>query len=79
MSTFGNTTGLPLEEYEFEVLTVNSRGQIIKGVWQQARYYREPLGNGIDLEMVYIPGGLFPWVHRKLRKIVMTVKDPNIK
>ncbi|MBW4635072.1 MAG: SUMF1/EgtB/PvdO family nonheme iron enzyme [Iphinoe sp. HA4291-MV1] len=66
ISTLGDATGIPKEEsaeelasFEFEVVTVNRKGEIIKRVWHQARYFSEPLGNGIDLEMVYIPGGTF--------------------
>ncbi|WP_082127268.1 SUMF1/EgtB/PvdO family nonheme iron enzyme [Calothrix sp. 336/3] len=62
----GDATGIPKEEaaqeelsYEFEVVTVNRKGEIIKRVWHKARYFIETLENGIDLEMVYIPGGTF--------------------
>ncbi|MEH2368495.1 SUMF1/EgtB/PvdO family nonheme iron enzyme [Nostoc sp.] len=64
--TLGDATGIPKEESaeelatdEFEVVTVNRKGEIIKRVWQQAKYFSEPLGNGISIEMVYIPGGTF--------------------
>ncbi|AFZ01316.1 formylglycine-generating enzyme family protein [Calothrix sp. PCC 6303] len=66
LATMGDATGIPKEEaaeeepsYEFEVVTVNRKGEIIKRVWHQARYFREPLAEGIELEMVYIPGGSF--------------------
>ncbi len=66
LDKLGDATGIPKEEtggnlipYEFEVITVNRRGEIISKQWQQARYFVEPLGNGVDLEMVYIPGGKF--------------------
>ena len=64
LATLGDATGIPKEEavdktFEFEVVTVNGRGKIINKVWKQAEYFSEPLGNGIDLEMVYIPGGTF--------------------
>ena len=66
LAKLGDATGVPKEEtgenlipYEFEVITVNRRGEIITREWQQAGYFVEPLGNGIDLEMVYIPGGTF--------------------
>ena len=62
----GDVTGVPKEtaagnhkSYEYEVVTVNRRGEIITREWQQAEYFVEPLGNGIELEMVYIPGGTF--------------------
>ena len=63
IAKLGDGTGIPKEEsaatYEFEVVTVNRRGEIINKVWQQARYFTEPLGNGVDLEMVDLPGGTF--------------------
>ena len=45
--------------YEFESVTVNRRGEIIKRTPGRAKYYREDLGNGIYLDMVYISGGKF--------------------
>ncbi|UAJ73820.1 SUMF1/EgtB/PvdO family nonheme iron enzyme [Synechocystis sp. PCC 7339] len=45
--------------YLFESVTINRQGQIIKRTLDQARYYREELGNGIYLDMVYISGGSF--------------------
>ncbi|MBD2136446.1 formylglycine-generating enzyme family protein [Anabaena sp. FACHB-1237] len=44
---------------KFEVLTVNSQGQIISRVFSQATFFTEDLGNDITLEMVEIPGGSF--------------------
>ena len=48
-----------LKQFSFEVVTVNGRGAIIKRESQQARYFTEDLGKGVDLEMVYIPAGSF--------------------
>jgi len=48
-----------LSVFEFEVVTVNKRGKIIKQQRHQAEYYSEDLGNGVMLEMVLIPGGRF--------------------
>ncbi|MEH2258506.1 SUMF1/EgtB/PvdO family nonheme iron enzyme [Nostoc sp.] len=45
--------------FSFEVVTVNRRGQIIKQVTKQARYFTEYLDDNINLEMVAIPGGKF--------------------
>jgi formylglycine-generating enzyme required for sulfatase activity len=45
--------------YEYESMTVNRRGEIIKRTPGRARYYREDLGNGVYLDMVYIAGGDF--------------------
>ncbi|NEN93700.1 MAG: SUMF1/EgtB/PvdO family nonheme iron enzyme, partial [Okeania sp. SIO3H1] len=47
------------ETFTFEVVTVNNSGKIIKGTQRSARQKIEDLGNGIKLEMVYIPGGGF--------------------
>jgi len=48
-----------LKQFPFEVVTVDPRGAIIKGENKQANYFTQDLGNGIDLEMVYIPAGHF--------------------
>ena len=45
--------------FSFETVTVNNRGEIIKREPKQARYFTEDLGNGVTLDMVYIPGGTF--------------------
>ncbi|MBR8838275.1 MAG: formylglycine-generating enzyme family protein [Stigonema ocellatum SAG 48.90 = DSM 106950] len=47
------------KSFEFEVVTVDAQGQIIKREQRQAQYYDENLGNGITLQMVAIPGGKF--------------------
>jgi len=49
----------PTFPFDFEVVTVNRRGEIIKQETKQASYYTQDLGNGIALEMVAIPGGKF--------------------
>ncbi|HEY9607796.1 formylglycine-generating enzyme family protein [Allocoleopsis sp.] len=45
--------------FEFEVVTVNAIGQEINRQRRQAQYFTEDLGDGVTLEMVYIPGGRF--------------------
>lgn len=45
--------------YEYESVTVNTRGEIIQRTPGRARYYRENLGNGVYLDMVYVAGGSF--------------------
>ncbi|HBB33985.1 MAG TPA: formylglycine-generating enzyme family protein [Cyanobacteria bacterium UBA8803] len=45
--------------FEFEVVTVNRRGEIIHREIKQAKYFTQPLGKNASLEMVYIPGGTF--------------------
>ncbi len=47
------------EIFTFEVVTVNKSGKIINRTQGSARQRREDLGNGIKLEMVYIPAGRF--------------------
>ncbi|MDJ0517902.1 MAG: bifunctional serine/threonine-protein kinase/formylglycine-generating enzyme family protein [Trichodesmium sp. MO_231.B1] len=47
------------ETFTFEVVTVNNSGKIIKRTQRNGRQKIEYLGNGIKLEMVYIPGGSF--------------------
>ncbi len=43
--------------FEFEVVKVNDRGQEVKREKGQAQYFTEELGNGVTIELVYIPGG----------------------
>jgi len=45
--------------YQYESVTVNRRGEIIKRTPGWTTYYREDLGNGAYLDMVYIAGGSF--------------------
>jgi formylglycine-generating enzyme required for sulfatase activity len=48
-----------LQVFEFDVITVDSRGKEIKTERHQAEFFVENLGNSIILEMLYIPGGSF--------------------
>ncbi len=57
-------TVLPKEEkkgkfFQFEVVTVNAKGEISNRKQKQAFCQTEELGNGVVLEMVEIPGGTF--------------------
>jgi formylglycine-generating enzyme required for sulfatase activity len=45
--------------FTFEVVKVNSSGSIVNRREESARQKIEDLGDGIELEMVYIPGGTF--------------------
>ena len=45
--------------FTFEVVTVDNSGSIINRTQESARQKIKNLGNGIKLEMVYIPGGSF--------------------
>jgi formylglycine-generating enzyme required for sulfatase activity len=46
-----------LPSYEFDVITVDATGEEINRQRGKAHYFTEDLGNGVGLEMVYIPGG----------------------
>ncbi|MEC4895823.1 MAG: formylglycine-generating enzyme family protein [Oscillatoria sp. PMC 1051.18] len=48
-----------LPSYEFEVVSVNFKGEMIATEKKQAQVFTEDLGNNITLEMVAIPGGEF--------------------
>jgi len=45
--------------FQFQIVTVDVRGKIIKRTPKKARYQTEYLGKGVTLEMVYIPEGSF--------------------
>jgi len=47
------------QQFAFEVVTVDARGEIISHKTRTAHQSLEDLGNGVILEMVYIPGGTF--------------------
>ena len=55
----GNATNQLEREFEFEVLTVGRRGEIVARRTCQARQHMEDLGNGVVLEMAAVPGGMF--------------------
>jgi formylglycine-generating enzyme required for sulfatase activity len=50
---------LPGEEFSFEVVTVNSSGNITNRKTKTNRQQTFDLGNGVKLEMMYIPAGTF--------------------
>ncbi|MCK5522289.1 MAG: tetratricopeptide repeat protein [Thiomargarita sp.] len=47
------------KRFQFEIVTVNHKGEIIHREQKQACCQTEDLGNDVTLEMVYIPGGTF--------------------
>jgi formylglycine-generating enzyme required for sulfatase activity len=53
---------------EFEVVTVNAKGQEIDRKPGQAEYFSEDLGNGVTLDMVAIPGGTFQMGSQESKK-----------
>ena len=52
-------TGIELQHWNFVTPTVNRRGKIVKRTTHTASYFTEILADGIELEMVAIPGGTF--------------------
>ena len=48
-----------LPTFQFEIVTVNQRGQITSRKRSEAQFFAENLGGGVILEMVAIPGGTF--------------------
>ncbi|MGK7899217.1 MAG: SUMF1/EgtB/PvdO family nonheme iron enzyme [Xenococcus sp. (in: cyanobacteria)] len=52
-------SNLELLTSNFEVVTVNSKGQEITREKEQAKYYSERLSSDVTLEMIAIPGGKF--------------------
>jgi formylglycine-generating enzyme required for sulfatase activity len=50
---------LPLQPFEFDVVGLDAKGKEISRNRRQALYFAETLGQGIELEMVAIPGGTF--------------------
>ena len=45
--------------FQFETVTVNRKGEIINREEKSARYFREVLPGGVELDMVQIPAGKF--------------------
>ncbi|WP_254173852.1 formylglycine-generating enzyme family protein [Planktothrix pseudagardhii] len=68
---------LPLSVFSFETVTVNNRGKIIKRETKQARYFTEDLGDGVTLEMVYIPGGTFLMGSLEMEKDIYESERPQ--
>lgn len=48
-----------LNTFNFEIVEVNEIGEIIESTQGKAKFFKENLGNGIALEMVYIRAGQF--------------------
>jgi len=65
--------------FEFETVRVNAKGEITHRERKQARYQTEDLGNGVKLEMVYIPGGTFMMGSPKNEKDRYSAEGPQHK
>jgi eukaryotic-like serine/threonine-protein kinase len=48
-----------LSTFKFTTVTVNETGEILQNVCRQAAYFREPLGKGLGVDLIQIPGGTF--------------------
>ena len=64
--------------FGFDVITVNNQGQEIQKQRRYAKYITKQLGNGIELDMVYIPGGKF-LMGTEDQEIERLVKKDNVK
>ncbi len=49
----------PLQVFEFDVVTVDTRGRETERRGSQARYFTEDLGSGVTIDVIAIPGGEF--------------------
>jgi len=47
------------QEFEFETVTIGKQGEIIERTIHRAQLFVQDLGNGVTLEMVVIPSGMF--------------------
>ena len=45
--------------FSFKTVLVDKKGKVLKTIEDNAEYFSEDLGNGLNLEMVHIPGGTF--------------------
>jgi len=59
MSSQEDNIAEPFQEFRFETVTVNDRGEVTARETHTARQLTEDLGHGISLEMVVIPGDSF--------------------
>ncbi|WP_225895466.1 hypothetical protein [Dendronalium phyllosphericum] len=57
---YSHTSELPaISTFYFETVTVGKQGNITRRYIKQTEYFVENLNNGVELEMVSIPGGSF--------------------
>jgi formylglycine-generating enzyme required for sulfatase activity/uncharacterized caspase-like protein len=55
----GSDNAISTTQFEFDVVTVDAKGQETDRRRSQAQYFAEDLGDGVTLEMVAIPDGTF--------------------
>ena len=51
--------GVKLKNFDFQVVMLNALGQKVERIQGQAQFFIEDLDNGVNLEMIAIPGGTF--------------------
>ena len=54
-----NKSSYQLKTFQFETAQINNNRTGINRITKSAKYFAQDLGNGVLLEMVYIPGGTF--------------------
>jgi formylglycine-generating enzyme required for sulfatase activity len=59
ISTVDSLPAINLQPFSFQVITLDTKGQIINQTLETAQYFRENLGAGLALDMIWIPGGSF--------------------
>ncbi len=57
--TIPDSSPTPLNNFGFEIVSVNAQGNITNRANRDGKYFIEDLGNGVTLDMVAIPGGSF--------------------
>ena len=71
---------LPLQEIEFTTVTLNERGEIQDRPVHRARQFVEPLGNGLDLELIACPADCSAWARwasKAMTTNVLCIKSPS--
>ncbi|MGI8502667.1 MAG: SUMF1/EgtB/PvdO family nonheme iron enzyme, partial [Hassallia sp.] len=72
---------ISLQSFNFQVVTVNSQGEITRERPSQAKFFTEDLGNGITLDMVEIPAGSFKMgtENEEIERLVQKFKNDGFR
>ena len=70
-----------LETYDVDFLSVDKSGQVVKRKKGKSQYINEDLGNGISLQMNYIPEGKFLMgtEYEEIERLVQTFSSVSLK
>ena len=68
-----------LKSFEFEVVSVNERGEEISREPKETKYYTEDLGNSLKLDMLLIPGGSFRMGSLEKKGTAPPKSSPQVK